>query len=437
MNNLYPYQEEGVQWLLSVKRGILADDQGLGKTVMAAVACDRIGRDFHAGLHIGIVCNSSNISSWANHMCEWYAPGVVWNDKERGRSTILHHDRGSRTEIVNYDNISGLGGCPLDILIVDEAHHIRNRKTNAFRYLKVIAKNTKYLFLLTASPTVNVDQDMWTLLHLCNPVRFRSYWKYIFKFFDVSTTYFGLKIDNVRESEEEGLHKLLSEYMLHRGESVIQLPDILRKRVDYTLNYDHRLLYNEMEEEWVARLGDKSISAPVKVAQVTRLRQLAISPKLLFKDYTERDKIDRLIEMLDPNINTVVFTAFEQAAVLLCKRLEESGLSCAALTGKTRNRDEIVNRFGQDFPVLVITHKTGGESLTLTQARRAIFLDLAWHQAGNRHALKRIHRIGQDEEVTIFSIRSVGTIEEHIEDIIRTKGKMSVNDLIARMKREI
>lgn len=443
---LYPYQRVGVKWLLTIKRGILADDQGLGKTVEAAAACNCIkntevtsfgskDKEFIRGpLNIGVICNGSNISGWTSHMIEYFKQGRIWQDKNRGVAVVDHEDF-SHTFIVNYDNAAGLRYIDLNILIVDEAHHIRNRKTRAFKIIKGLAKKIEYVFLLTASPTINYDQDMWGLLYLCDPARFVSYWSYIFRFFDVSQSPFGIKIGGVKETERYNLSNIASTYVLSRDESVLKLPNMSRGVVQYHLGDEHRSIYDQMEDAWVASLGDKSVSASVKVAQVTRLRQLAISPNLLFDDYSGRDKIDALAEIITDSKPTVVFTMFEQAAELVKERLSQGGISCETLTGQTRNRDDILQRFGQDFRVLAVTYGTGGESLTLTQAKRAILLDLAWHPAGLRHAAKRIHRIGQDEEVEMIVIKSVDTIEEHIEDIIRTKGKVSVSDLIRRMRK--
>jgi SNF2 family DNA or RNA helicase len=287
---------------------------------------------------------------------------------------------------------------------------------------------------LTATPTINIDYDMWTLLCLCDPARFLSYWSYIFRFFNVSQSTFGLKIEGVNDSERYNLHKMISTYILTRDESILNLPDMSKRVIPYHLSPEHRAIYDQMENEWIASLGDESVSASVKVAQITRLRQLAISPKLLFSDYSGCDKIDTLVGILTDSKPTVVFTMFEQAAELVKERLNQNGISCETLTGKTKNRDNIIRRFGQGFHVLVATYGTGGESLTLTQAKRAIFLDYAWHPAGLKHAAKRIHRIGQSKEVEVIAIKSVDTIEEHIEDIIRTKGKMSVEELIRRME---
>ena len=427
---LYSYQRVGVQWLTSIKKGILADAQGLGKTVIASTACAWL-RD--KPLNIGVICKGSNISGWAIHMNDWFNRGVIWRDKTRGVAVVDHEDF-SHTHIVNYDNSSALRQFDLNILIVDEAHHVRNRKTQAFRVIKGLAKKSEYLFLLTASPTINADYDMWTLLHLCDPDRFSSYWSYVFRFFDVSQSTFGLKVEGVKDSERDNLHNMISTYMLARDESILNLPGMSKKVVLYELSPEHRAVYNQMENEWIASLGDESVSASVKVAQVTRLRQLAISPKQVLSGFAGYDKIDKLVEVVQESDKpTVIFTMFEQAAILAKERLNQNGISCETFTGETKNRDDIMRRFGQDFRVLAATFGTGGESLTLVQAKRAIFLDWAWHPAGLKHAAMRIHRIGQNDEVEIIAIKSVNTVEEHIEDIIRTKGKMSIQEILRRV----
>ena len=85
--------------------------------------------------------------------------------------------------------------------------------------------------------------------------------------------------------------------------------------------------------------------------------------------------------------------------------------------------------------MLLATHGTGGEGLNLIEADRVIFLDLAWHPAGNRHAQYRIIRPGQKAaQVEIIVIHSVDTIEDHISDIIRDKRKVTIEEIMSRMR---
>ena len=444
-SRLYPYQRIGVEWLLAIKRGILADDQGLGKTVMAAAACKKIydGIDGRVGyadlihpLTVGIVCTGSNIAGWTEHMQRYHLDGVVCASKKKGEAVIDHGGSGF-TYIVNYDNLASLVKLDLDVLIVDEAHHARNRKTIIFKRLRPIARKAEYVFLLTASPTVNADFDMWTLLNLCDPERFPSYWSYIFRFFEVSHTGFGMKVGEIKENERENFERMISAYMLRRDESVIKLPNIMRVKAQYELPEQHREIYNQMEKEWVVEFDDKTISVNVKIAQITRLRQLAISPRILFPSYSGPDKIDLLVhEILATDDTVVVFTSFAEAADLACERLEQAGIPSAVYSGAVplNKRKELEQQFGINIRALIVTHKTGGESLTLVQASRAIFLDLAWHPAGNRHAMKRIHRIGQQNQVVAEVIQSVDTVEMDMEDLVRLKGDMRVNELFRRIK---
>ena len=436
-SRLYPYQRIGVEWLLAIKRGILADDQGLGKTVMAAAACKKIidGKGGHP-LTIGIVCTGSNISGWAEHMQRYHLDGVVCASKKKGEAVIDHGGSGF-TYIVNYDNLASLVKLDLDVLIVDEAHHARNRKTIIFKRLRPIARKAEYVFLLTASPTVNADFDMWTLLNLCDPERFPSYWSYIFRFFEVSHTGFGMKVGEIKENERENFERMISAYMLRRDESVIKLPEIMRVKTLYRLPEEHGEIYYQMENEWIVSWEERAISAGVKIALITRLRQLAISPRILFPSYSGPDKIDLLVqEILTTNDTVVVFTSFAEAAELACERLEQAGIPSAVYSGAVplNKRKELEQQFGINIRALIVTHKTGGESLTLVQASRAIFLDLAWHPAGNRHAMKRIHRIGQPRQVVAEVIQSVDTVEMDIEDLVRFKGNMRVNELFRRIK---
>jgi SNF2 family DNA or RNA helicase len=244
--------------------------------------------------------------------------------------------------------------------------------------------------------------------------------------------------------------KILSQYVLHRGEEeVLKLPEIRYSVHVHEMEEDQKEIYDSMEKNMIASLSrtwtdisDSSISVDVVIAQITRLRQISISPSLVLPEYQGSDKIDSLVNLIHDNVdekNIVVFTSFSSAAKLIEERLEVAGILAETISGDVPRykRDDLVRDFGKSFHVLILTHGTGGESLTLVQATMAIFLDLAWHPAGNKHAAKRIHRIGQDHNVDIVYLKSNCRIEDYMQEIIEKKGRMTSNDLIKRIKEEL
>jgi SNF2 family DNA or RNA helicase len=434
---LFPYQRVAVAWLRQVRRGILADEQGLGKTVMAVVAARECAPK--NGL---IICTTAMMRTWADHLREWIPDAAVYvleGDQRAREETILKWIGRDAYLVTNYARAEIHQEFLLaDLVIVDEAHHARNRKTKASDSLRRIARRAEWLFLLTASPTVNNLPDLWPLLSMCDPKRFGSYWGFVFRFCNVSDNGFGLKIEGLRESESGALDRILKPYVLRR-EGVLGLRPSEYRIVDYRLPPEQRRLYDEMAATGTCRHNGSEVEALDVLAQITRLRQIALDPALVFghRHYDEASKLDLLPELIrEREGQVVIFTNYAQLANRAVERLAKTGISATVMTGElsAKQREYSLSLFRSGAArVMVLTHGTGGEGLQLVEADRAIFLDLAWHPAGNTHAARRINRHGQTSDKTqIILIRSVGTIEGHVWDIISEKRPVTIGEILRR-----
>jgi SNF2 family DNA or RNA helicase len=434
---LFSYQRVGVAWLRQVRKGILADEQGLGKTVMAVAAARACQPD-----RALILCPTGMMPTWQQHVIDWWPEGngflldgtpedrkatIAWWT-EKGGCLISNYDRA----ILHYKDISA------DLIIVDEAHRMRNRKTDASDVVRKLCGRAKWAFLLTASPTVNSLTDIWPLLAICDPKRFGSFWGLAFRFCEISDNGFGLKIEGKRESEAEALDRILKPYVLMR-EGMLGLKPSEYRVIDYTLRGEQRRLYDEMAKTGTCRLGSAEVEALDVLAQITRLRQLALDPALIFnhRSYDGPSKLDLLPGVIQERKGqVVVFTNYAQLANRAVERLVKSGISATVMTGELNDKQRAYSlglfRSGE-ARVMVLTHGTGGEGLQLVEADRAIFLDLAWHPAGNTHAAKRINRHGQTSDKTeIIIIHSVKTVEDHVRDIISEKRPVTIGEILRR-----
>lgn len=439
IDRLYDYQIKAVEWLLFVKRGILADEQGLGKTVMALAAANLVAKN-----QTLIVCSEAKCQDWKEHADEWM-PGhhsVILRGTPDERVKIL--DEWDDVLVCNY-SIARMHSSKMSpqVAIFDEVHKIRNRASSnkdtksLFKYICSITTSSEYVFLCTASPIVNATSDIWTLLYLCDPKRFSSYWGFAYRFCHITDGVYGIEVGNVKPNEETNLRRICSPYLLQR-EGMLDLPTPKKRLYKYRMGRDQRDLYNGMKDCMSAVSSNgESVDAETVLSMITRLRQICIHPKLLFESYSGGSKIDALVDLINEREGkVVVFTAFAEVAVLAEAQLLTAGINSRAFTGSMTNkaRSEAVEKFKRgDVQVLIVTHKTGGEGLNLTEADRAIFLDLAWHPAGNKHAARRILRHGQtSENVEIVVIHAEDSIEDHIDNIIREKGEVVLEELLRK-----
>ncbi len=441
--DLLDYQRVAVQWLCDIRKGILADAQGLGKTVIAVATAEAL----RAPRTI-IVCPNAKVNDWVDHAKHWSGnKALVYKlvGDEKHRLDILNDWRQNKGYLVMNFSILHLhldsilrALKPADMLIVDEAHKLRNRKTRAYRAAKRVSNKIDHVILVTASPTVNVVEDIWALLSILDSKRFGSFWGFVYRFCEIDDTGFGLNVKGLKDGEKENLERILSNYLIRR-EGELDLSPIHYRQVSYNMNGMQKRLYKAMATDNRCVFHGEECITWDKLAQLTRMRQLALDPGLIFNDYVGPSKLGVLVGLVQEREGqVVVFANYAKLVNLAVRRLKEAGISVTSVSGGlvANQRNEALSSFRSgESQVIVLTHGVGGEGLDLVEADRAIFLEYAWHPAGNEHAAKRIHRYGQtSKNVEVTFIHTVDSIEDHILDIISEKRKVTINELIKRCK---
>jgi SNF2 family DNA or RNA helicase len=435
--DLYDWQRVGVRWLAVAGRAILADDRGIGKTVQAIVAAEELGAK-----KVLVICSKGMAETWEDHIRRWMktppptaAPTGMTLAKDLWTTGWV---------IINPTQLAGmvddLRG-QIDLIIVDEAHLLRNRKTKAFQALKTLRSD--YLFLLTGTMKVNKIGDVWPLLHVLHPKRFTSYWSFVYRFCEVTDNGYGLKVGDIRREEIGNMAKLLSSYVLRRERAnVLDLPEPKPERTIWCeMTKAQANLYEQMEREAVAMCDDQTVAADVKIAQITRLRQLLVDPGAIWPGYHGGSgKYAALLrEVRASEGKLLVFSQFAEVIDRCSCFLESWEVKTVIMTGKTskKQRDEVVKKFQEgDAKVFLATLKTGGEGLTLTAADKVVLLDPAWHPAGNQQAQDRVNRIGQTKSTETIILRIKDTIDDFMWAIVEGKGQVTIVDLVdyLRMK---
>jgi SNF2 family DNA or RNA helicase len=123
----------------------------------------------------------------------------------------------------------------------------------------------------------------------------------------------------------------------------------------------------------------------------------------------------------------LVFSQFTQFLALVRKRLDRDKIVYEYLDGRTRDRQERVNRFQTDpeCKLFLISLKAGGLGLNLTAADYVFLLDPWWNPAVEAQAIDRTHRIGQDRTVIAYRLVTRGTVEEKIWRLQQSKAQLA------------
>lgn len=297
---------------------------------------------------------------------------------------------------------------------------------------------------------LNSPKDLWALLNLLYPDRFTSYWQFVERFCEIEENPFSStpKVQGIKNAE--ALHYTLIPFTLRRLKKDIMsyLPDKTYKTIKLDMEGEQLRMYRQMKKEMVIDFEDGSeICAPSTLAQMLRLRQIAVSPRLLGGS-DEGVKTEALMEIIEECIESgekvVVFSYFKEYIKHIARLLNGRNILYGMLHGETRDADrERAKRTFLTNPecfVFLCTITAGGEGLNLQAASVMVFTDKDYVPGIMEQCEDRIHRDGQKKSPLIISLVCKKSIDELIEEIlankteVTTKG-LAIKSLIEKMRK--
>lgn len=425
---LREYQSSGVDFLVEHGRAILGDEMGLGKTCQAVLAAKKLMRPNQKCL---IVCPKPAIGVWEREIKVWTGDSCIKYAGTLPQRTKSWKQFSSVDWcITNFAHLRDLPKKSWRIIIIDEAHHLKNPKVGPFITLDK-EYYSKYLLLLSGSPVKNGAQDLWTLLHLVDPIAFPKYWGFVMKYLVT------LKDERLGYTEITGAVKhplafqqLLRKYMIRRlkKDHLKELPAKTRMQIPIQHSAKQRKLYDTLADEMMLELPNGNLLlTPNTMTKILRLRQLNVSPKLL--GFPEKGTmIDAFLEDMEDEFHVgpiLVFTPFAKLLPGLRDILAEKGVASAIIQGGMAESKitAIVTAFqnGTHKRQALLCSVLSGQSWTATRASVAYFLGYDWVPANCHQAEDRIHRFGQTRGVRIKYFTCEDTVDEHVLSVLSQK----------------
>lgn len=417
---LFPHQSAAVRFLWQQKRVLLADDVGLGKTAQSLISA--LGAS--GGAPILFLTKAPLISQVADEVRTWipsYEPLPLASDVKKRQEKYVQGSKTPRTVvIINWEALSTFTHKTLNLgwqtVIGDEAHYVKNRKTNRSEAAAQVAGSSVNLYLLTGTPLENTPGDLWHLVHMLRPQLFRSYWRWYNFFVDYETAQWGgyHKIKGAKNVEI--LHDLLQPIYLRRKRTetlALNEPQLIEVKV--RLSPEQRRIYNLFQKE--SYLGDPyDITIDNEMARYTYLRQLAVDATALSQHQIPSGKLAALralVESLPESTRIVIFSAYRQPAA----RAAEQEKAYLFEAGDKNSPSEIL----RTHRILSSTFGTLAAGANLQAAGVAIFLDLPWSSTLFQQAVGRISRIGQQEQPIIYYLTAEDTVDEYVADLVKRK----------------
>lgn len=438
---LRPYQKEGLNWLCWLYNndlhGLLADDMGLGKTHQAMGLLSLVQEENKTKpCYFLVVCPTSVIDHWHSKV-KTYSPQLN-PQKHHGikRSFLLENKRIKTTTLLTSYGIllrdyKKLAERKWDVIVLDEAHYIKNHKTMTYKAVCLIQSN--FRLCLTGTPMENHLGELKNLFDFLVPGYLGS------------THFFNKEfmipiIQNHDIEKENTLQKLIYPLKLRRTKQEV-LKDLPNKVEDIRycrLSNEQSSLYQNALKKRAQPLlekieSEKSIPYLHVFTLLQLLKQICNHPALIYKtnDFQNHESgkfellKDILREAIDSKQKIVIFSQYLGMIKYIETYCTQEKIKSVCLTGASQNRGNLIAKFQEDpnIQVFIGSLLAGGTGIDLTAASVVIHYDRWWNPSKENQATDRVHRIGQKKSVQVFKLVTKGTLEEKIDELINKKAE--------------
>jgi SNF2 family DNA or RNA helicase len=442
----YDYQVNTALKVLREMRGraLLADEVGLGKTIEAGMVLKEL---VVRGLarKVLVLTPASLVVQWQEEMDQKFGLAFEIMDEfeDWARHDLVISSIDTAKRDVHREEIQRLS---YDVVIVDEAHKLKNRQTKNWKLVASIRK--KYMLLLTATPVQNDLEELFNLVTLLRPGQLSSYGGFRSRFLR--------RGDKRTPANPVELKRLLREVMVrNRRSAVLVLPPRRVFPAEISLSRPERRLYEDVTDfvrerysgygggaRGVNKLAlmvlQKEMGSSTFAAAET-LRKMKDSPNFPFEDRAaleglhdeatairENEKARRLRELLRRiDDKAIVFTQYLRTLQYLRPLLEADGHTVSVFHGGMTpwDKEESVRAFRETNRVFLST-EAGGEGRNLQFCNTVVNFDLPWNPLKIEQRIGRVHRLGQTREVHIVNLWAKDTIEEYVMELLDKKINM-------------
>jgi non-specific serine/threonine protein kinase len=440
---LRPYQLSGVSWLYLLYQlklgGCLADDMGLGKTIQVLALLLLIQQQTPSCIqkpHL-LVVPASLIGNWKNEVAR-FAPSlsirVVHGSAQMGCQPPLDEKTHVDLFITTYGQLfrtKRLQDMAWDCIILDEAQNIKNPGTKQTHAVKSLHGEVR--IVLTGTPIENRLSDLWSLFDFTSP-----------GLLGTSKVFSSYAKNGCNAHFIQTIRTLTGPYILRRRKSdktiISDLPDKTETEAYCSMTKDQVQAYQQVVTQLAEKIRtlDGMQRRGLVLSTLIQLKQICNHPSqwMGYGGYSEpaSGKFIRIRELCEEIASrqekVLVFTQFREIIPALSSHLEtifnRGGLFLHGGTS-VQKRPELVAQFQQEDgpPFFILSLKAGGCGLNLTAASHVIHFDRWWNPAVENQATDRAYRIGQTEPVMVHKFVCTGTVEEKIDELIRSKKKLS------------
>ncbi len=443
------YQEETARKVMKTLRGraILADEVGLGKTIEAGLILKEY---LKRGLvRTALVLAPSNlVPQWQDELGGKFGIAFVSTQDDLFKQ---HPERfwaepfilASLQTVRSRRHFDNATSRPYDLVVVDEAHHLKNRTTQNWKLVNAIQKT--FLLMLTATPVQNSLEELYNLVTLLRPGHLKTQ-----KAFKAEFVTRGNPSD---PRNREKLRQLLQEVMVRNTRSTTQLHLPPRFALTVRLNptAPEKAFYDGISQfvsqqaalpqtsgadklTWRKLLEAAGSSHLAALRLLGRLRdrggkhdtQQIAALMALGERIHHSAKVQKVLELLQASPDQkIVFVNYIASLEYLAQILGEQKIPHVIYQGSMTpaQKQAALQAFGEGCQVLLATG-TGGEGHNLQFCHVLLNYDLPWNPMEIEQRIGRLHRIGQEREVQVYNFCAADSLEDHILNVLDRKINM-------------
>ena len=419
-------------------RALLSDEVGLGKTIEAGLVLKEL---LTRGMvkRFLVLTVPSLVDQWEEELSDKFGLATVTTNHAAARGDAQKFWRENPGLIASLHTLKQPAHLEIarqvhwDMLIVDEAHYLRNRESQAWQAVNALPR--QFLLLLTATPVQNSLEELYNLVTLLQPGQLPTPKEFRSRFIDPK------RPRQPREPEE--LRRLLGQVMIRntRANAGVNLPPRRAETVLFEPGEAERAFWVQWEAEFrvcLARLSPSQASLWGRL-----LLQAAGSSPAAWREALQkfpdraaarawreqapleaswRRKCELLLPLTRVEGGAVIFTQFLHTQAALADHLQQSGVATFVINGSTPppERQPITEEFRARGGALLLTH-SGTEGRNLQFSHRLANFDLPWNPMEIEQRIGRLHRLGQRQPVRIYNFVQAGTLQEHLLQILQEK----------------
>jgi SNF2 family DNA or RNA helicase len=468
----FDYQRKAAQTALRRfrGRGLLCDEVGLGKTIEAGLVLKEYLLRQMVN-RVLIITPPALVEQWREELASKFgltdfAINYDPEFRELGSQAWAAFPRviASLATARRSENRRVISDIVYDLVIVDEAHHLKNRSSVSWKFVNGLQK--KYILMLTATPVQNSLDELYNLITILKPGQLKTPREFRRRFV--------VQGDPRLPKNRGRLRELLADVMVRhaRGQVGVQLPPRRAHTVQFQLGSDERALYDDVsdfvrscirpagssETPYEGPSGDEAVLPAVHRFTLRTLQReigsspAAVQPTLMklaerpemaphretllglagraggVRSWAKGKAMEQLlISQLasDRREKLIVFTHFRATLELLADLMRGMDVDFVVYHGQLSpaGKDEAIGRFEQSAQVLLST-EAAGEGRNLQFCRLMLNFDLPWNPQRIEQRVGRIHRVGQTQPVEVFNFSAGGTVEDYILEILDRKLNM-------------